>query len=48
MSTQKYKDGGVVDKSVLDVTDRLRNQKDGMTKTDVRDIERNFVVKYKV
>ena len=32
-------------KSVLDITDSLRHQKQGLTTSDVRDIEGIFVVK---
>ena len=34
-----------MEKSVLDITNRLINVKQGMTTTDVRDIDGNFVVK---
>ena len=34
-----------MEKSVLDITDRLRDMKQGTTRTDVRDIDRTFVVK---
>ena len=44
-STQGYKNGGAMDKSVLDITDRLRHQKQGLKTSDVRDIEGIFVVK---
>ena len=42
---QRYKDGGVMDKSVLDITDSVRHQKQVFTTSDVRDIEGTFVVK---
>ena len=45
ISTQKYKDGGIVEKSVLDITVRLRNLKRGMKTIDVKDVDRTFVVK---
>ena len=45
ISTHRYKDGGAMDKSVLDITDRLRYQKQGLTTSDGRDIEETFVVK---
>ena len=45
ISTQRYKDGGAMEKSVLDITDSLRHQKQGLTTSDVRDIEGIFVVK---
>ena len=34
-----------MEKSVLDITDRLRHQKQGLTTSDVRDVEGTFVVK---
>ena len=34
-----------MDKSALDITYSLRNQKQGLTKSDVRDIDGTFVVK---
>ena len=34
-----------MDKSVLDITDSLRHQKQGFTTSDVRDIEGTFAVK---
>ena len=34
-----------MEKSVLDITDSVRNQKQGLTTSDVRDMEGNFVVK---
>ena len=45
VSTQRYKDGGALEKSVLDMTDSLRHQKQGLTKSYVRDVEGTFVVK---
>ena len=45
LSTHRYKDGGAMEKSVLDITDSLRHQKQGLTTSDVRDIEGTFVVK---
>ena len=48
ITTQRYNDGGVVGKSVLDITDSARHQKQGLTTSDVRDIEGNFVVKLRV
>ena len=45
VSTQRCKDGGVVEKSVLDITDSLRHQKQGLTTLDVSNIEGTFVVK---
>ena len=38
ISTHRYKDGGAMEKSVLNITHRLRHQKQGLTKSDVRDI----------
>ena len=34
-----------MEKSVLDITDSVRHQKQGLTTSDVKDIEENFVVK---
>ena len=34
-----------MEKSVLDIKDRVRHQKQGLTPSDVRDIEVTFVVK---
>ena len=45
VSTQRYKDGGGMEKSVLDITDSLRHQKIGFTTSDSRDVEGTFVVK---
>ena len=45
ISTQRYKDGEDMYKSVLDITDSVRHQKQGLTTSDVRDIEEIFVVK---
>ena len=45
ISNQRYKDRGAMERSVLDITDRLRHQKQGLTTSDVRDIGGNFVVK---
>ena len=42
ISTQKYKDGGVTEKSVLYFTIKIRKQKNGMTTTEVK----NFVVTF--
>ena len=33
-----------MEKSVLDITDSLRHQKQGLTTLDIRDIEGTFVV----
>ena len=38
ISTQRYKYGGAMEKSVLDITDSLRHHKQGFTTSDVRDI----------
>ena len=38
MSTQKYKDGGVMEKSVLGNIIRIINHKKGMTTTEVKDV----------
>ena len=45
ISTQRYNNGGDIEKSVLDITDRLRHQKQGLTTSDVRDVEGTFFVK---
>ena len=45
LSTQIYKDGRAMEKSVLDITDTVRLYKQGLTTSDVRDIEGTFVVK---
>ena len=45
ISIQRYKDGGDMEKSVLDITDSVRNQKQGLTTSDLKDIGENFVVK---
>ena len=45
ISTYIYKDGMAMEKSVLDITDRLRHQKKGLTTSDARYVEGNFVVK---
>ena len=44
VSTQRYKDGGVVEKSVLDMTDSLRHQKLGLTTSESRDVQGILVV----
>ena len=38
ISTQRYKYGGAMDKSVLYITDNLRHQKQVLTASDVRDV----------
>ena len=43
ISTQRYKYGGAMEKSLLDNTDSLRHQKQGLTTSDVRDIEGFFL-----
>ena len=45
ISTQKYTDGGAVGKSVLDIIDSVRHQKQGLTTSYVRDIEGTFLLK---
>ena len=45
VSTHRYKDGGVVEKSVLDMIDSLRRQKLGLTTSDSRDVQGIFIVK---
>ena len=39
ISTQRYKDGGVTEKLVLDITDSVRRQKQEMITSDVSTIE---------
>ena len=43
--TQRYNDEGNMEKSVLDITDSARHQKQGLTTSDLNDIEETFVVK---
>ena len=45
ISTHIYKDGGVIDRYVLDITDSVRHQKQGLKTSDASDIEGTFVVK---
>ena len=45
ISIQRHKDGGVMEQSVLDTTDTVRHQKQGLTTSYVRYIEGTFVVK---
>ena len=45
ISTQRYKDGSVMEKSELDITNSVRHQKQGLKTKYIRDIEGNFVVK---
>ena len=45
ISTHKYKYGEVMEKSVLDLTIKIRNRKKGMTTTEVKDMDGTFVVK---
>ena len=45
ISTQRYKDRGATEKSLLDIADTVRHQKQVLTTSDVRDIEGAFVVK---
>ena len=45
ISTQRYKDGGAMEKWVFNVTDSLRHQKQGLMTSDVRYIAGTFVVK---
>ena len=47
ISAQKYKDGGVMDKSVVDLTFWMRNIKKGMKTTEVKDTDENFNVKFR-
>ena len=44
ISTHRYRDEGEMEKSVLVITDRVRQQKQGLTTPYVRDIEGIFVV----
>ena len=45
ISTHKYKNGGIVSKSVLDLTIYMGNQKKVMTTTEVKDVVGKFVSK---
>ena len=45
ISTQKYKDGGVMEKSLVDLTVSMRNLKTGMTTTEVKDIYGAYICK---
>ena len=45
VSTQRYQDGGGMEKSVLYLTDSLRHQKLGLTTSESRDVQGIFVVK---
>ena len=45
LSIQRYKDVGVMEKSVLDITEIVRHQKQGLTTSYVRYIEGTFFVK---
>ena len=45
ISTHRYKDGGAMEKSVLDITDSFKNQKQGLTTSDFRYVEGTVVVK---
>ena len=45
VSTQRYQDGGGMEKSVYDVTDKIRHQQQGLTTSESIDVEGMFVVK---
>ena len=45
VSTQRYKYGGGMVKSVLDMTDSLRHQELVLTTSESRDVQGSFVVK---
>ena len=45
VSTQRYQDGGGMEKSVFDVTDIIRHQKLGLTTSESIYVEGMFVVK---
>ena len=45
ISTQKYKDGGVMEEFVLYITIKIRTQEKEMIKTEVQYVVRSFVVK---
>ena len=45
VSTQRYQDGGGMEKSVLDLTDSMRHQKQGLTTSESIDLQGIFVVK---
>ena len=43
ISTQRYKDGEDMDKSVLDITDSMKHHKHVLITSDVRNIEGNLL-----
>ena len=45
ISTQKYKDGGVMEKFLLDLTIKVINQEKVMTTTEVQYVVGSFAVK---
>ena len=45
ISTHRYKDRGAIHKSVLDIINSLRHQKQVLTTSDVRYVEVTFAVK---
>ena len=45
VSTQRYQDGGGMEKSVYDMTDSIRHQKQALTTSESIDVEEIFVVK---
>ena len=45
VSTQRYNNGGAMEKLVWDMTDSLRHQTLGLTPSESRDVQRFFVVK---
>ena len=45
VSTHKYKDGGIMEKLLLDITIKIRNQKKEIKNTEVKDVVGTFVIK---
>ena len=45
ISTQKYKNGNVMEESIFDLTLNIISQKKGITTTKVNDVVRTFFVK---
>ena len=45
VSTNKYKDGGIMEKLLLDITIKIRNQKKEIKNTEVKDVVGTFVIK---
>ena len=45
ISNEKYKDGGVMEKYVFDITLKIRSQRKVMTKTQINTFAGGYVVK---